>query len=419
MSDRLLVRPIPPADFATKFALVAAEAAGGMQVQFVIKTVVGGIEFTANQSPQAESIKSDSVFLGFVQLLRETPELSIRQAIIELSYNNERFRLEYSSQAYLGGFSITNPNPPGRAFAVLSAIKNNFELTTQDRLIADELPEHQRQVLEARQSTVDALKDHVTGLAKVSADLVATTSKELQRINVEAQADIQKRQQALEAVIEQDRAKLLTDRQAFERERAEFDNSQATRARRALQLKVDAVAKEMRDGLTSTSRWYFFSVHMVSAFILFTSAIAVVFAAKQFYQAGGATSATRLPELISTAWPLLPPLAACSFIFVGTLIFYLRWLSRQTDTFAHFDRSKSQLLLDLVRASWVAELLFEYKEVKQKELPERILTAFTEGLFKKDALKAGGDHPIDIVTSALKSLESVEVKDGAKINFRK
>jgi hypothetical protein len=85
-------------------------------------------------------------------------------------------------------------------------------------------------------------------------------------------------------------------------------------------------------------------------------------------------------------------------LFVSTAIFYIRWNDLWFKAHANADFENRKFYVDVVRASWIAELLFEWKEKKEVPFPEQLITSYPTGLFQSNDLVkvcgSNGRHPL-------------------------
>lgn len=107
-------------------------------------------------------------------------------------------------------------------------------------------------------------------------------------------------------------------------------------------------------------------------------------------------------------WRVVPPFTIAAALFAGTVIFYFRWTSRWADRLAHNDLEVQQYASDILRASWVAELLFEYKDEQDKEIPAEVIARMTEGLFHRREFGAHAYHPSEDLASMIGGIRKIK-----------
>lgn len=111
-------------------------------------------------------------------------------------------------------------------------------------------------------------------------------------------------------------------------------------------------------------------------------------------------------------WKLLVPLSTWTAILVSTSIYYIRWNDQWFRDHAKVEFENRKFSADILRASWVAELLFEWVEKKGIAMPPELVASFTRNLF--EGLSADSRlHPADQLTELLRQVSSLEVSKGA------
>jgi hypothetical protein len=75
------------------------------------------------------------------------------------------------------------------------------------------------------------------------------------------------------------------------------------------------------------------------------------------------------------------PISAGTGIFVSTAIYYIRWNDRWFRDHASAEFANRKFGADILGASWLAELFFEWDEKKDFNFPPELLQSFARGLF--------------------------------------
>jgi hypothetical protein len=96
------------------------------------------------------------------------------------------------------------------------------------------------------------------------------------------------------------------------------------------------------------------------------------------------------------------------------LIYYIKWSDQWFREHAQAELRIKKLSSDILRASWLAELVLEGKQADQ-QLPEALMSRFSEGLFA-DSLVSATEHPSDQMVALIRKLSSVKVnRDGVEL----
>jgi hypothetical protein len=103
-------------------------------------------------------------------------------------------------------------------------------------------------------------------------------------------------------------------------------------------------------------------------------------------------------------WRLLIPFSTSVLAFGSTLVFYLSWTNRWFSDHAEQEFMNRKLGADVMRAHWLAELLFEWQEEEeQKEFPAQLLERLSGNLFSAN-VKGDVEHPLAAGAKALQEL---------------
>ncbi len=111
-------------------------------------------------------------------------------------------------------------------------------------------------------------------------------------------------------------------------------------------------------------------------------------------------------------WKFFIPLGTWTILFVTTGIYYIRWNDQWFRDHARVEFENRKFSSDVLRASWVAELLFEWAEKKGITMPPDLLSSFTKNLFEPMA-QDGRHHPIDQFNDFLKQVSMIEIGKGS------
>lgn len=104
-----------------------------------------------------------------------------------------------------------------------------------------------------------------------------------------------------------------------------------------------------------------------------------------------------------------------SVLFLSSTLYLIKWINSWTDRIAQQELENQKFVRDLNRAHLTVEMCLEWNEKKDGQIPEQLLAAMTEGLFKDKAQSnTEVTHPIDQLASALvKSSEKIEFPLGS------
>lgn len=101
---------------------------------------------------------------------------------------------------------------------------------------------------------------------------------------------------------------------------------------------------------------------------------------------------------------------ALSLSFILTLSFFIRLLNDWAEKSAAEEQKLRQMEIDIDRASWLVELIFEFKSMKGEELPRDLLQQLSKNLF-------GVDQDLQHGTNAAQTLATALITSASGLKF--
>lgn len=267
------------------------------------------------------------------------------------------------------------------------------------------------------ESAVDLRAATKEGLAHFLSS-VATTDKEIleklhaeyakQRADIETQraklqAETQEQRKKLQDEIEAERQKLQQDRANFDTEKKKLDDRRSTHVRRELFQQLGSkLAEQKKVELSAETNAKLGPIRTI-CFVVAVVALIL----------GGFGAYLMLTHHDKLGWMAFVPFSTGIVMFTLNALYYVRfsnaWLARHADL-----ETRNQLLqFDMARASWFAEMLFEYKDEKNGTVPESVIRVMTKNLF--DLQAGSGDtvkHPVDDVAAFLSRMNRIRIGEG-------
>jgi hypothetical protein len=118
-----------------------------------------------------------------------------------------------------------------------------------------------------------------------------------------------------------------------------------------------------------------------------------------------------------TDWNFLISGIPFSIIFGSTLIFYLRWTTQWYKDHAEIEFSNQIFSRDMLRASWIVEMFFEWKEQKQSEIPQEIYSAISKNLFNHTKKSDTYTHPFEDILKITNKFSKLKFsKEGVQLD---
>jgi hypothetical protein len=98
-----------------------------------------------------------------------------------------------------------------------------------------------------------------------------------------------------------------------------------------------------------------------------------------------------------------------TILFVSAAYFFIRWNNQWFQKHANEEFRLKRLELDIYRASWFAEMAFEWKDEKGNQIPQEIITTLTKGLFATEGGE-GSVEPVESLVHAFMGASKLKAK---------
>lgn len=380
--------PPPACKMASGLAAVAAEVLGQHPVRLTVSTSVPGLSFNVQAS--AEDLVKHGVVLDFVKKLEERPHVMCTGAslYIDNGTNQRPFEVLYTRQSEGMLLRIEKLEDKALGLPLFDSLHKHFNVTSKEGIIASLLPEAEQRALQFREEALRDLTSQVSRLGGFLTEMTRKNTEEIQKLTTELERKFQQKETTLQQKIQADRDELDRSRKEHDARVKEFETREYTFVRRKIDSQLKDLLKEQEDVKvsphTGRKRWI---IHSVCVLTLAASAVLVGYMAAQIVK-----SAT-------LDWFHVLPFSFGAVAFASTLVFYLKWNNGWFRYLADAEFGHRKAKLDFARASWIAELLFEWKERKEVGVPDDVLRALTDNLFRPTDRKPDAYHPIDQIAA--------------------
>lgn len=323
----------------------------------------------------------------------------------------------------------------------MECLSSCFELATPSQAAALSVPEIANAQLAAHQSAIHALEDTAAKIGRVHAESVTANTDFLNRATEQLSEHHKKLQEEHEAKVIAAQEELAKDRAELESEREDLRLRESRKVRRQLLDDIATTITEQTNFELSREtrrqnnliRWasmglicfggllVLYALADVSEFPAMAEQAISALAGESAEGNETATAALRSPDTgnppATTRLNTYVPFVSGAILIGSVSIFWLRHMrlvySRAEDT----DFAIMQFRRDVLRMSWITELVFEAKNNRQEdglnpiEVPDVLLEQFSKSLF---AFTRSSDspHPIDELQRLSKRFKRVQV--GAK-----
>jgi hypothetical protein len=315
----------------------------------------------------------------------------------------------------VASISLAGPldNDAARRTRIAVAFNNAFGQFHRRKIFA-QLPAEIADFYVRRESTLVRLEEIATRAAENTEAhrRLLDEQFEVRRRELQTQYDGRLEQFRIES---EGRVESLDEREkALVQREADLEKADNTHARRKLRQDLKSVLKARHDKFTLTKEtedkrrpvsWVFLTLMSV------TIAASVYFG----WLASQAVPPGMMPWFPSVRLGL--SLAG----FAGTAIYFIRWQDRWSQVHADEEFRLKRLDLDVDRASWLVEVLLEWRGAADSEIPQELIDKLANGLFDSGRPYPSATHPVeDAIASLLAAPASLKLRlPGGEVNLDK
>jgi len=388
--------------FIENFILAAKDVSPGLTVmQFHVQTAVGPVAL--GQDLPLPNLPSWEPFAAKAAIFKNRDFLDVRSVTFNTS---DGWRLLYADSSSEGPHItlFVEPENVERAARIADALNKHFTLIPRSEFASLHLPTEQLEALKFAERTISSFATEAAKLSQAGVKSI----EEYARLIREKTLELEDRFRGKENEIEQKYAAKFQQLEQRESAHAEqvklFDLRNNTVVRRDLlreiRTKIDTQKTMEVSPATSRKRYI---IHAICLITLFLSCLAAGSFLYKFFVA------------TQFDWRFLVPISTGALVFVSTFIFYIKWNDQWFRDHARVEFENRKFAADVLRASWIAELLFEWEHKKGTIMPLELIERFTKNLFES----AGEDsrlHPFDQLSDLLKHVSSVKLsKSGFEV----
>lgn len=360
-----------------------------------------------------------SFSVGFQQPaeLIENPEFKRVQAILEQRGQAEVISLSFQTQGetYLresltftdnrkdgAFFNFTTPQADAnRIIQVFDALSKHLPLSRRAEIAFSQLPDGQKEALQIAAQINNDFSAQAARLSQAS----TRHSQEVATLLCEKTDELDKRFVVKESALEERYLQKISMLELREKEHEAtvkaFELRNNTAVRRDLLGKIREIIGEQEDVKISegTVRKRI-AVHTICIVTMLAAAILC------------GLFVYRVLAETAVDWHFFVPLSASTLIFVSTGIYYVKWNDRWFRDHATAEFTNRKFAADILRASWLAELVFEWESKKETQFPAELLQAFARGLFTSEVTDGSNKHPFEELSGAMKDFQTLRIGKG-------
>jgi hypothetical protein len=376
---------------------------------FSFWTNAGLINFISNnQHREISTFKNRKDANGLLSSLTDRPYLDVTN--ISLQTNDD-----YSfSAGFENGFYIKlttsgqRANDFQRIAPISDSLHKHFNLLRQQQVSESALPAAEKDALQTARTI---LLDFATQAAKLS-QLSAANTERMNEIIIKKTEELDgryvQRNKELDETYNLKNQALTEREEAFRKEKSGFDARENTVVRRDLLKQIERILGEQkRIEITPRTIRKRIPIHVICIFAMLAAlCLSGVFGYKIYADS-------------VVDWHHIAPFSTGILLFVSTAIFYIRWNDLWFKEHANAEFENRKFYVDTVRASWIAELLFEWKEKKEVPFPDQLINSYTTGLFESNDLVKTAKHPFDDIKSIAGNISEIKFSKSGGLSFKR
>lgn len=358
-----------------------------------------------------EELFAHPEFIKAIKFLQANPEVDITESLLEfINYGGLTLSCSDGFIAKLTFQSRGKPwdDNPDITTIVYEEIKKRFEVVSESKAFLDQADANTKGILTAYSENIEQLQG-------LSSKLLVFYSEERQKLESDFLArrtahenEMEAKSQLIERRREEYAEQLETEKNQFEQEKRQFDDRKSTHARRQLLGRIESVLTEKSASNFSTEtvekynsieaalKWFSIGLFCLSGLWL---SIILKFLVK---------------DIVHYEFILLfaSSLVAGSLIVIWLVKLRLNWFGTHSQT----EMTNRHFIMNMLRASWVVEMFYEWRDEKGASMDQTLVERLTKGLFDTPKEYSAIEHPAEEFINSLAKIKNLKVsKDGIEI----
>jgi hypothetical protein len=406
---RFYLKQPPASELVDKLLNVVEEVSPDCVItHFNLSTNAGNINFPSGGQTKISTFKNRKEPNGILAILAGRPYLDITG--LGLNTNNDYSFAIATDKGFCIRLSTSGirENDFQRIIPISDALHKQFNLFRQQEVFESSLPTAEQNAIQTARTIVLDFAAQAAKLSQLSAD----NTEKMNQIIIEKTTALDQRYEKKNTDLDEahrNRTKELNDeKEAFKRDKAQFDARENTVVRRDLLKQIERIlGVQKKIEITPDTIKKRRPVHVIC---ITAMALAFCLAGAFGY---------KIFEDTVVDWHHIAPFSTGILLFVSTAIFYIRWNDLWFKEHANAEFENRKFYVDTVRASWIAELLFEWKEKKEVPFPDQLITSYTTGLFQSSDLVKTTKHPFDDIKSLAGNVSEIKFTKKGGISLRK
>lgn len=398
------VKPLSGLQVATKLrnALIEGLPAAPLHTITAHTSVTDShLQISANNQPAADFFESNKQYGEFIDEVKKHKHIYIKN--LTFSFRSWSMSYHQKPEDVVATIDVGETQHTGKdnAIALLDALHKQFNLKTRAAVIAESLPKEAQERLRSYDTAVNDLTANVSQLGTVLTEQSEKLGDFIRDKTEELEAKYQDREDELQQRHNKRSEELANQESEFKKRVSEFDDRERTVVRRDLLKKISEKIEEQKTAkLSETTAQKRQVIHIACGTSMLIGLGLVGVGVHGLYQS------------VESDWLKFIPFTTGVLLFASTLVFYLKWNNAWFTEHARAELANRKFAADILRASWIAELYFEWKEEKPVDFPPELIHSFTNGLFKDENWTNEGHHPAEQLVAGIAKFKKIKVGEG-------
>lgn len=378
--------------------------------RFFIRTPIAFFDINAGFNDKYQLFNHPE-FIKASEFLKNNPEIDIVEMWVEfINYGGLVLSCADGFLAKLSFESRGRPWDQNSEITILvyEEIKNIFSIANESKAYLDQADANTKGILTAYSENIEQLQS-------LSSKLLVFYSEERQKLEsdfIQKRNNLEQEIESKNQQAERRRLELIEqfeiEKQEFDQAKRQFDDSKNTHARRQLLGRIETVLNEKTssnfspdtvkkyESIEAALKWFSIGLFCLaglwlSLFLLYLSKDVLHY---EFMASFGAS------------------FIAGSLIVIWIVKLRFNWYS----THSQSEITNRQFVMNMLRASWVVEMYYEWKDEKGVNMDQTLIERLTKGLFENPKESRAVEHPAEEILKSLSDVKKFKVdKDGIEV----
>lgn len=386
---KLFIADIPFCEILEKLGKFLADSIWAER-KIEIRCNIPGVKIVKIESEQSKNIASTEEFLSNLEFLKDKSYLN--KISVSVQFDNVTFFQITPNTSFGYAFVIgatdntsdTRLNQTIKDYKLntIDSLHKHFNFIGEFQLTKNYLSEIEQKLLYERENTLSALQQASKNLNLSATEQIGKWNDKIIELQEKLEENYLDKEKKLDETIHKKEADLDNREKKFREEKAKFDQRENTVVRRSLLNDIKDIIKQNSEAKVSNET------------LLKRRPILVICATVMGISLAGIVLFIYL-SIAKNDNSFLFVTGSCTLGFLSTFIYYIRWQNQWFKRHADSEFANKKFESDMLRASWIVEMLLEWNDKKENPIPDHLLLSLTRNLFEKENTLPQVTHPVE------------------------